>query len=173
MLQCELGKAITVANEEYRRREEERVAGPRLGSLQGSSVIIGRVAQFDRFDRKLQALRRHRRNIDLGGSIDVPEHDRTGNVGDRLLQQFEALAGQLGLPEKDPGDVASRSREAPDIAERDRVVVDRYHDDRDRAGGLFRRLQHHLLTGSEDHVYLATDQLFHRFRKALDVSIQP
>ena len=80
---------------------------------------------------------------------------------------------QLGLPKKDPGDVAPRSREAPDVAERYGVVVDRYHNDRDRAGGLFRRLQDHLLTGSEDHVDLAMDQLFHRFRKALDVSIQP
>jgi hypothetical protein len=65
------------------------------------------------------------------------------------------------------------SREAPDIAEREGVVVDRYHDDRDRTGGLFRRLQRHLLTGSEDHVDLAADQFFHRFRKAIDMSVEP
>jgi len=58
------------------------------------------------------------------------------------------------------------------IAERDRVVIDRDHDDRDRLRRGLRRFERDLLARREQHVDTALYLLLHRGREPLGITVE-
>ena len=86
-----------------------------------------------------------RRGRRLGGGADlpvervlrVPEHRDARGGRHRLLQELEALAAQLGVEQRDAGDVPARARQAGDDPRPDRIAGGG-EDDRDGLGRVLR-----------------------------------
>lgn len=91
-------------------------------------------------------------------------------VGYRLGQEFEPLRGQLDLLKENTGDVALGSRETPDEAKGDRIVIDREHDDRQGSGRRHRRFEDDLRPDGVDRVDPATHELRRHRQRAVDIS---
>ena len=85
--------------------------------------IVRRVLQFQRSDVQAQRSRLTLRSGKLVGRILIVENRQSASVGKGLRQQLHLLSGQFCLQKDDPGDVATRPRQALYIAACDRIVV--------------------------------------------------
>jgi hypothetical protein len=56
-------------------------------------------------------------------------------IGKCLLHKLQTFRSEFDLLKEDAGEVAGRSREARHITARERIIIDRDHHDRLRAGG--------------------------------------
>ncbi len=62
------------------------------------------------------------------GTADIGQNRQSAKTGNNLAQNFEPLAGKIGLLDRQAGDVAARSRQARDQTGADRVARHRKYD---------------------------------------------
>jgi len=72
------------------------------------------------------------------GRADIGHDRQSIEIGDNLAQKFESFGAQIGLLDRQTGDVAARTRKAFNDAVADRISCGRKHD-RDDRGCLFCR----------------------------------
>jgi hypothetical protein len=88
-----------------------------------------------------------------------------------LLQQLKPLRAKLGGHEGHARHVATRSRQAGDETLGDWIGASR-HDDRDRAGCLFRGLYQRVRPGRDDDIDLRSDQLLGEIVEQLNIQFR-
>jgi hypothetical protein len=93
------------------------------------------------------------------------EHAHPARARDDLLQDLQALAGELRQERAEPGHVPARPGETGDVAALDGVGGHR-HDDRDRRGRSTDRLDRRV-AGRHDHVDLRRHELGGQGRQAV------
>ncbi|HZP36526.1 MAG TPA: hypothetical protein VFE48_08545 [Methylomirabilota bacterium] len=133
---------------------------------------IGRLAELGPEELEYGLLRARLRLVGLVGRNPVPEERQAPDPGQHRAEQLDPLARQLGLAEEHAGDVAARPREAPDVAPRDRIVVDGDHQDRQMRARITRRPQRGLGTDREQHVHPEPDQLAHQLREPIGLTVR-
>jgi hypothetical protein len=87
----------------------------------------------------------------------IDKHGHTSGGRDQLSQEFQPLSGQLGRKKIDSGCVATRSGEAGDKTEPDRVFGGE-EDDGDRRGCRLGQ-NSYIITGRDDRRDLTADQI--------------
>ena len=105
------------------------------------------------------------------GIADIGHDRQPAKTGDNLAQEFEPLAGKIGLLDRQAGDVAARSRQTRDEAGADRVARRREHDRDDRCRLLCRE----DCGGSsrDNDIDLEPDELGRDLGEALGASLRP
>ena len=91
-------------------------------------------------------------------------------TGERLMQQFQPLGGQIGRHVREAGDVTSRSRQVRHHSVSHGVSTER---DDDRHAGRCALCSPHGRPNSDDHVDIARDQFGGKLRQTIQASVGP
>src|SRR5262249_61024242 len=120
---------------EHRRRQNQKSIDLRLRSSEKRAIKVGRTAYLQNPQVELEKRGRLLDCLELiraGGRI--PQRGHAGKTRGGLLQELEPLRPKLGEIEKEPGDVATRPREAGNQAGCDRVRLQIVRDAVNDAG---------------------------------------
>jgi len=168
-----LDNPFSVAQQETRTRDNERLGARCTRGLESLFQLFGAL--------DLQGLDAHTQQA--GGGFDFLETRRTRGdvlrrevadpreVWERLVQQFQAFAGELLRDVDDAGDIAARAGQAGDESQTHGIIARIIHDDRDGARRLFGGESPCGATDNEA-VDLESDHLGNQLRKTLDLAVR-
>jgi hypothetical protein len=101
----------------------------------------------------------------------VPEYGRCLHRWKCLLHDLKALHSELDLLKEQSGDISGRSREAADVTQCERVVINCNHHNWKVTGGCYSRFEDELGTGGNDDIDISADQLLHGFAEVFSLSL--
>jgi hypothetical protein len=158
--------SILVLQGQDTRRHEERMVTLAGHCGKGTPKLVRR-SHLERAHAECQGRRRLLQLLQdehVGSVGGIVEHREAGSSWDDFLQELQPFSAQLAADARQPGDVATRSREVGHEPGANRVRNNR-EDDGDRAGRLLggQRLRR---TRSDDYVHLETDELGGKLRQA-------
>src|SRR5262249_46330365 len=92
--------------------------------------------------------------------------------GERVLEEFEAFAGDLDLLEEQSRDLPAWPLQPRNVPQGNRIIIHGDHDKGDCAAGLSGRLQGDLRPTGDQHVNIALDDLGGEDGEPLDVALR-
>ena len=136
-------------------------AAPAHGTVEGGIEIVGALEREDLqvdAEGKRRPLHLRASKLISGGVRHVTKDGQPRERRQRLAEQIQALAVQCHVQIRDAGHIAARPTQTLDQPERDGVVPDAQHHDRDGAGRVSSGRDRRFRVG-EQHVDREVDEL--------------